>query len=64
MTECTQRALEFQPLGRRQVTARFDALAITLDAGGLLLREIDSKLGLIEQFSRCLRDPLGTPIIL
>ena len=56
MTECTQRTLEFQPRGRRQISARFDAPAITSDAGGLLLREIDGKLGLIEQFRRCFRD--------
>lgn len=56
MTECTQRAFEFQPLGRRQISARFDAPAITSDAGGLLLREIESKLRLIEQFGRCFRD--------
>ena len=36
MTECTQQSLEFHPLGRRDITARFDAPAITSDAGGLL----------------------------
>ena len=36
MTECTQQSLEFHQLGRREITARFDAPAITSDAGGLL----------------------------
>ena len=45
MTECNQKSLEFHPLGRREITARFDAPAITSDAGGLLLRELDSKFG-------------------
>jgi hypothetical protein len=56
MTECTAQSLEFHPLDRRQVTARFDAPAITSDAGGLLLREVDAKLGLIQQFASCFRD--------
>lgn len=56
MTECTRESLEFHPLGRREVTARFDAPAITSDAGGLLLRELDGKFHFIEQFSRCFRD--------
>jgi Transposase DDE domain group 1 len=56
MTECTQRSLEFHPLGRREVTARFDAPAITSDAGGLLLRELDSRFGFIKQFAQCFDD--------
>lgn len=56
MTDCTQRSFEFHPNGRRKVTAKFDAPAITSDAGGLLLRELESKLGLVEQFSHCFRD--------
>lgn len=63
MTECTQNSLEFHQLGRRKITARFDAPAITSDAGGLLLRELDSKFGFIERFTECFddfRSPLFT----
>lgn len=56
MTECTRQSLEFHPLGRREITARFDAPAITSDAGGLLLRELDSKFGFIDQFAQCFDD--------
>lgn len=56
MTECTQPTFEFHPNGRRKVIAKFDAPAITSDAGGLLLRELESKLGLVEQFGKCFRD--------
>ena len=56
MTECTQRTLEFHQLGRREITARFDAPAITSDAGGLLLREVDEKFGFLEQFASCFDD--------
>lgn len=55
-TECKQFSFEFQPLGRREVTARFDAPAITSDGGGLLLRELDGKFGLIQQFANCFDD--------
>jgi hypothetical protein len=44
--------LEFHPLGRREVTARFDAPAITSDAGGLLLRELDSQFHFVAQLSQ------------
>lgn len=43
MTQCTHRSLEFHGLGRRKLTARFDAPAIMTDPGGLLLREMDAK---------------------
>ncbi len=56
MTECTQPSIECHPLGRREITARFDAPAITSDAGALLLRELDSKFGLIKQFAQCFDD--------
>ncbi len=55
-TECKQFSFDFQPLGRREVVARFDAPAITSDGGGLLLREIESKFGLIRQFAECFDD--------
>jgi len=52
--------LEFDPLGARQVVARPDGGTITSDAGGLLLREVDAVLGLIDRLSGCFidkRDP-------
>jgi hypothetical protein len=55
-TECTQRTFEFQPLGRRQVTARFDGGTITSDGGALLLREIEQQTGILRQFAACFTD--------
>lgn len=63
MTECTQETLEFQQLGRREIRADFDAPAITSDAGGLLLRELDMKFGFLSKFAECFddyRDPRFT----
>ena len=41
-TECNAHEFDFQGLGSRAVTARFDGGAITSDAGGLLLREVEA----------------------
>lgn len=62
-TECKQFSYDFQPLGRREITARFDAPAITSDGGGLLLRELDKKFGLIKQFADCF-DDFRSPLLI
>src|SRR5262245_40657379 len=56
MTQCTNRALAFHDLGSRQVVASFDGGAVTSDAGGLLLREVEAKFRFLEQFARCFTD--------
>jgi hypothetical protein len=56
MTECNARELDFQALGSREVTARFDGGAITSDAGGLLLREVEAKTGIIRRLAACFTD--------
>lgn len=56
MTECTQRELRFRAPGRREVVARFDGGDITSDAGGLLLGEVDRRIGLLEGFAACFSD--------
>jgi hypothetical protein len=38
------------------VVGRFDGGAITSDAGGLLLREVEKRTGIIAQFAACFRD--------
>lgn len=55
-TECNGRAFDFQPLGSRQVTAGFDGGTITSDAGGLLLREVEARTGLLAELARCFED--------
>ena len=51
-TECQSDSYGFQGLGRREVVARFDGGAITSDAGGLLLREVENRSGIIARFAR------------
>lgn len=55
-TECNARDFDFQGLGSRAVTARFDGGPITSDAGGLLLREVEAKTGILRRFAACFTD--------
>lgn len=55
-TECNPEQLEFHALGRRDVIGRFDGGRITSDGGGLLLREVDKRLGLLDRLATCFTD--------
>ena len=54
MTECNRQAVLFSSLGRQKVQADFAGGTLTSDAGGLLLREVDRRLGLIGALADCL----------
>jgi hypothetical protein len=54
--QCSTRSFEFPLLGARQITARFDGGTITSDGGALLLRELESKTGLLADLARCFDD--------
>ena len=56
VTECSQASFAFGQHFRREVVARFDGGAITSDAGGLLLRETDRRIGLLGRLAACLED--------
>lgn len=55
-TECNSQRLLFQWHGAREVTASFDGGAITSDAGGLLLREVDQRFGILREFAGAFTD--------
>ncbi len=55
-TQCTLSDLEFQALGRRSVTAAFDAGRVSSDGGALLLGELDQRIGLSSRFADCFID--------
>ena len=55
-TECTQQSFEFQSLKRRKVKADFSGGRLTSDGGGLLLREVEKRIGLIEDLAKCFED--------
>ena len=55
-THCNKPQMEFQGLGRRKVQADFDGGEVSSDGGVLLLREVDQKLNVIDQFAQCFTD--------
>jgi hypothetical protein len=56
MTECKTEQYEFHALGGREVVAHFDGGDITSDGGGLLLREVEQRTGIIRRFAACFQD--------
>ena len=56
MTECKPKTIEFHPLGSREVAGHFDGGEITSDAGGLLLREVEQRTGILKKFAICFVD--------
>src|SRR3989442_5346708 len=54
--ECTQVGFEFHSLNHRQIRAQFDGGAISREGGGLLLREVDKRTGIIRKFAACFTD--------
>jgi Transposase DDE domain group 1 len=55
-TECIQDWFSFHPFSRRRVRGGFDGGTITSDAGGLLLREVEKRTKIVEQFAECFSD--------
>ncbi len=56
MTKCTIEQFEFPGLKRRQIISQFSGGAITSDAGGILLRQIDRRLSLTKSIREVLND--------
>lgn len=56
MTECTQTTFGFQDIGRRKVTADFSGGYLSSDGGGLLLREVEGRMGLVKRLAGCFVD--------
>lgn len=56
MTQCTPTRFDFQDLHSREVVGAFDGGKVTSDGGGLLLREVEERLGIVQRFSSCFTD--------
>jgi len=57
MTECNGKRLAFSSLKRQKIVADFNGGRLTSDAGALLLREVDRRLGLTQALADCITDP-------
>ncbi len=55
-TERTQSSFEFAGIWSRSVVARFDGGKITSNGGGLLLQQVDQRIGLLSRLSGCFLD--------
>lgn len=55
-TDCSTDSLHFHDAFRREVVADFDGGDVSSDAGGLLLREVEIRAGIIAEFAGCFRD--------
>lgn len=56
MANRTANAIEFEPVKRRRVQMDFDGGEVSSNAGVLLVRKLDRRLGLLEAVSRALSD--------
>jgi hypothetical protein len=57
MTQRSTTPLSFSSLGRRRLDADFSGGSLTSDAGALLLREADQRLGLLDALDQAIPDP-------
>ena len=57
MTECSSESMSFSSVSRREVVADFLGGRLTSDAGGLLLKEVDRRIGLLDAINAEIPDP-------
>jgi hypothetical protein len=63
MPNCTEERDLFGALGRRRIDVGFDGGEVSSDAGLLLLRQVERKLGLLKAAARVLPDPRHPDLI-
>src|SRR3954453_18750015 len=63
MTDCSPEPLHFARAGGKAVVADFQGGRLTTDAGALLLREVERRLGLFDALDRCIPDPRQPELI-
>jgi hypothetical protein len=56
VTDCSTERLLFEDIQGKKIEADFDGGQVTSDAGVLLLREVERRLGLIRRIAKIVRD--------
>lgn len=64
MTECITDPIDFSSVSRKKIQADFHGGKLTSDAGTLLLREVDRRLGLIDQLNDSIPDPRNQALVI
>ena len=64
MPNCTEERDLFGTLGRRRIEVGFDGGEVTSDAGLLLLRQVERKLGLLKAAAQVLPDPRNADLVI
>src|SRR3954452_9215053 len=63
MTDCSRDSLTFSRLGPKAVVADFQGGRLTTDAGALLLRQVERRLGLFDALDAAIPDPRRPELI-
>jgi Transposase DDE domain group 1 len=63
MTDCSRDSLTFSRLGSKHIVADFHGGRLTTDAGALLLREVEARLGLFDALDAAIPDPRRPELI-
>jgi hypothetical protein len=63
MTDCSRDSLTFSRLGAKAVVADFQGGRLTTDAGALLLRQVERRLGLFDAIDAAIPDPRRPELI-
>lgn len=62
-TQCQQTEIEFQELEGRRVVADFEGGYVTSDAGALLLRQVNERLGVVREMAKAFSDTRDSDLI-
>lgn len=62
-TECTQKNFGFHPHFQRKVETNFDGGTITSNGGGVLLREVEFRTGMLQRLAECFEDGRNPELI-
>src|SRR3954469_22673504 len=63
MTDCSRDSLTFSRLGAKAIVADFRGGRLTTDAGALLLRQVEQRLGLLDALDAAIPDPRRPELI-